>query len=174
MRMVNQQFHLFELKAGRSCQYMEPFCRQSVVRRLFRFWKTRNVKKGGELMGFIWLCDLSRFDVTKTNQSFRLSDSHVSIRFTDQTKFHELPENKGLILMELFRFGDYDHSMLLANTNTDLPDIVGDVEVNVCLSIFVNLAMQLLDKWVIHGVEPQVIAATNINPKLAGGMHVPD
>nr|VDC58899.1 unnamed protein product [Brassica rapa]VDC91538.1 unnamed protein product [Brassica rapa] len=51
--MVNQQFHLFELKAGRSCQYMEPFCRQSVVRRLFGFWKTRNVKKGGELMGFI-------------------------------------------------------------------------------------------------------------------------
>ncbi|CAF2037281.1 unnamed protein product [Brassica rapa] len=92
--MVNQQFHLFELKAGRSCQYMEPFCRQSVVRRLFGFWKTRNVKKGGELMGFI--------------------------------------------------------------------------------CIFVNRAMQLLDKLVIHGVEPRVIAATNINPKLAGGMHVLD
>ncbi|WZZ12533.1 hypothetical protein YC2023_105622 [Brassica napus] len=52
------------------------------------------------------LYDLSGFDVTKTNQSFRLSDSHVSIRFTEQTKFHELPENRGLIPMELFRFGD--------------------------------------------------------------------
>ncbi|KAH0934712.1 hypothetical protein HID58_011829 [Brassica napus] len=84
------------------------------------------------------LYDLSGFDVTKTNQSFRLSDSHVSIRFTEQTQFHELPENRGLIPMELF-------------------------------SIFVNRAMQLLDKLVIHGVEPRVIAATNINPKLAGG-----
>ncbi|KAG5405287.1 hypothetical protein IGI04_011406 [Brassica rapa subsp. trilocularis] len=86
----------------------------------------------------IRLYDLSGFDVTKTNQSFRLSDSHVSIRFTEQTQFHELPENRGLIPMELF-------------------------------SIFVNRAMQLLDKLVIHGVEPRVIAATNINPKLAGG-----
>ncbi|KAH0872430.1 hypothetical protein HID58_069792, partial [Brassica napus] len=38
----------------------------------------------------------------KTNQSFCHSDSPVSIRFTDQAKFHELPENKGLIPMELF------------------------------------------------------------------------
>ncbi|CAN6810938.1 unnamed protein product [Brassica oleracea] len=29
--------------------------------------------------------------------------------------------------MELFRFRDYDHPMLLANTNTDLQDIVGDL-----------------------------------------------
>ncbi|KAH0849572.1 hypothetical protein HID58_096242 [Brassica napus] len=98
------------------------------------------------------LYDLSGFDVTKTNQSFRLSDSHVSIRFTEQTKFHELPENRGLIPMELFRFRD-----------------LRSFNVNVCLSIFVNRAMQLLDKLVIHGVEPRVIAATNINPKLAGG-----
>ncbi|CAF2109943.1 unnamed protein product, partial [Brassica napus] len=28
--------------------------------------------------------------------------------------------------------------------------------------------MQLLDKLVIHGVEPRVISATNINPKLVG------
>ncbi|WZZ80794.1 hypothetical protein YC2023_101366 [Brassica napus] len=34
--------------------------------------------------------------------------------------------------------------------------------------------MQLLDKLVIHGVEPRVISATNINPKLVGGMHGKD
>ncbi|KAF2591018.1 hypothetical protein F2Q70_00040347 [Brassica cretica] len=171
--MANQQFHLFELKAG--------LCRQSVVRRLLRFWKARNLKKGRGLSGFICvqrlntfrnilkqgrLYDLSGFDVTKSNQRFLLSDSHVSIRFTDQTKFHELPENRALIPMELFRFRDYDHSMLLANTNTDLHGRQ--------TFIFDNLAMQLLDKLVIHGVEPRVISATNINPKLVGGMHVPD
>ncbi|CAF2109944.1 BnaC08g20150D [Brassica napus] len=36
-------------------------------------------------------------------------------------------KNMALIPMELFRFRNYDHSMLLANTNTDLQDIVGDV-----------------------------------------------
>ncbi|KAF3497924.1 hypothetical protein DY000_02055319 [Brassica cretica] len=135
--------------------------------RLFWFWKARNVKKGGELMGFIcnkswssyrfynmysfrnkvitcsveWLYDLSGFEVTKTNQSFCLSDSPVSICFTDQTKFHELPESKGLIPMELFR------------------------KAKVCLSVF--------DKW-FHGVEPQVIAATNVNSKLVGGRLFPN
>ena len=34
--MANQQFNLFELKAG--------LCRHSVVRRLFQFWKAQNVK----------------------------------------------------------------------------------------------------------------------------------
>ncbi|KAH0894894.1 hypothetical protein HID58_057323 [Brassica napus] len=136
------QFYLYELKAGR--------CRQSVDRRLFRFWKARNVKKGGEnILKQGRLYDLSGFDVTKTNQSFCLSDSPVSICFTDQAKFHELPENKGLIPMELFRFQDYDNSVLLANTNTDLP-------------------------VVIHGVEPQVIAATNVNSKLVGGRLFPN
>ncbi|KAF3575127.1 hypothetical protein F2Q69_00061207 [Brassica cretica] len=66
-----------------------------------------------------------------------------------------------LIPMELFRFRNYDHSMLLANTNTDLQGRQ--------TFIFDNLAMQLLDKLVIHGVEPRVISATNINPKLVGG-----
>ncbi|CAN7059345.1 unnamed protein product, partial [Brassica oleracea var. botrytis] len=51
--------------------------------------------------------------------------------------------------------------MLLANTNTDLQGRQ--------TFIFENLAMQLLDKLVIHGVEPRVISATNINPKLVGG-----
>ncbi|KAH0891463.1 hypothetical protein HID58_053892 [Brassica napus] len=32
--MANQQFNLFELKAG--------LCRHSVVRRLFQFWKAQN------------------------------------------------------------------------------------------------------------------------------------
>lgn len=40
-----------------------------------------------------WLYDPNVFDAKMRNQSFRLSDSPVSIRFTDLTKFHEFPEN---------------------------------------------------------------------------------
>ncbi|CAN6903206.1 unnamed protein product [Brassica oleracea] len=86
--MANQQFHLFELKAG--------LCRQSVVRRLLRIKATIRILRPAHLLSSM--------------QTF----------------------------------------------------------------IFDNLAMQLLDKLVIHGVEPRVISATNINPKLVGGMHVPD
>ena len=42
-KMVNQLLYFSELKAG--------WCRQSVVTRNFHFWESRNVKKGGELMG---------------------------------------------------------------------------------------------------------------------------
>ncbi|KAF2615665.1 hypothetical protein F2Q70_00012158 [Brassica cretica] len=41
--MVNQLLYFSDLKAG--------WCRQSVVTRNFHFWESRNVKKGGELMG---------------------------------------------------------------------------------------------------------------------------
>ncbi|CAF2054969.1 unnamed protein product, partial [Brassica oleracea] len=68
--------------------------------------------------------------------------------------------------MELFRFRDYDNSVLLANTNTDLPGNPTE------LLIYSFIAQGR--KVVIHSVEPQVIAATNVNPKLVGGRLFPN
>ncbi|CAN7045621.1 unnamed protein product [Brassica rapa subsp. trilocularis] len=43
---------------------------------------------------------------------------------------------------------------------------------NVCYSVFYNLANKLDEKLVLTGYEHKVIVATNINPKLVGGMLV--
>lgn len=82
-----------------------------------------------------------------------------------------------------FRFSDYERLMLLANMNTDLPDIVGEVrdikttyseetsawshrDTTICLSVFDGLSRLLHHKLVTSGVEPLVM---NINLKLVGG-----
>ncbi|CAN7043003.1 unnamed protein product, partial [Brassica rapa subsp. trilocularis] len=77
---------------------------------------------------------LSGFDVTHSDNKFRLSDAPVSIRFTDGTAFDELTNSGKSIPTEMFRFQSYDQLLALANTNRQLPvaqraplpDFVGD------------------------------------------------
>ncbi|KAL0713623.1 hypothetical protein Bca4012_020601 [Brassica carinata] len=66
---------------------------------------------------------LAFFDVTRSSPNFRFADAPVAIRLTEQTRFIELTE-------PMFPYTDADLQVLMAfaNTNRELPDIVGEVK----------------------------------------------
>ncbi|CAN7136078.1 unnamed protein product [Brassica rapa subsp. narinosa] len=97
MNFLDEQCHLYEIHFSK---LRAGGCRQRVATRLLRFWKARNVKKGGKLMGVDlllldrkimnlgynqcpsaqnfqdgWLYNPNVFDAKMINQSLRLSDS---------------------------------------------------------------------------------------------------
>ncbi|CAF2098069.1 unnamed protein product [Brassica rapa] len=138
-----------DLKTGR--------CSSVVEARLLRFWEARNVKRGGELMWMDllmvdinstvmqvtisagrlpqfreMLCagtmfSVSGFDVSRCAQNFRLTDSSLMIRFNESTSFQELTEPGSPLPDEAFRFRTHSELIGLANTNTQLPDIIGEI-----------------------------------------------
>ncbi|KAH0891897.1 hypothetical protein HID58_054326 [Brassica napus] len=59
---------------------------------------------------------VTSFDVTRYNQNFRLSDSSLLIQFSDATA-----------LKKCFRFRNHSEMLGLANTNTQLLDIIGEI-----------------------------------------------
>lgn len=65
---------------------------------------------------------LSCFDVTRSNNNFRLTDALLFIRFNDGTSFENLTDSNKVIPTELFRF-----RRALANTNKQFPDIIGEL-----------------------------------------------
>ncbi|CAF1838362.1 unnamed protein product [Brassica oleracea var. botrytis] len=123
-------------------------CARIVVTRLLRFWEARNAKKGGELMGSSLIqasvpvhrlntfrellregamYELSGFDVSRSNNHFKLFDSVVAIWLNEFTKMVEVPAVANHIPTEMFRFRSVEQLMSLANTNVELPDIIGEV-----------------------------------------------
>lgn len=64
---------------------------------------------------------LTGFEVTRCNQTYRLSDSSLLIRFTDLTSFTKVTEPIIPIPQELFRFRDHGEMLGLANSNDQLP-----------------------------------------------------
>ncbi|KAF3523995.1 hypothetical protein F2Q69_00048761 [Brassica cretica] len=137
------------LKSGR--------CSSVVEARLLRFWEARNVKRGGELMWMDLLMvdvnstmmqvtisagrlpqfremlhartmfSVSGFDVSRCAQNFWLTDSSLMIRFNESTSFQELTEPVSPLPEEAFRFRNQSELIGLANTNTQLPDIIGEI-----------------------------------------------
>ncbi|CAN7019402.1 unnamed protein product, partial [Brassica oleracea var. botrytis] len=154
--------------------------------RLLRFWEARNVKRGGELM---WV-DMLLMDVN----NFKLADSSLMIRFDDSTEFDVLSNPVSPIPAEVFRFRNQTELVCLANTNTQLPDIIGEIvavkstvsdppedknrvmvtvklknDVSVTLSLFDAQAVSFHQKLGGMRGDPKVIVATSINPKMVGG-----
>ncbi|KAF2619876.1 hypothetical protein F2Q68_00039093 [Brassica cretica] len=76
---------------------------------------------------------VSGFDVTHSNLNFKLSDSPVSIRFNDETDFKDLTETNflknisGSTILKTLPVRSHDQLLGLANTNTHLPDITGEL-----------------------------------------------
>ncbi|CAF1758394.1 unnamed protein product [Brassica napus] len=138
-----------DLKTGR--------CSSVVEARLLRFWEAKNVKRGGELMWMDLLMvdvnstmmqvtisagrlpqfrdrllagtmfSLSGFDVSRCAQNFRLTDSSFMIRFSETTLFQLLTEPDSPLPEEAFRFRNQQELIGLANTNTQLPDIICEI-----------------------------------------------
>ncbi|CDY53928.1 BnaCnng25750D [Brassica napus] len=182
---------LANLRAGR--------CSNTAEVRLLRFWEARNStlihgsinssridtfrRRLSE--GSVYF--LSGFDIARSNPKFRLSDSLVSIRFNDETFFETKTDSDKDIPTELFRFRSHEQLLTLANTNRDLPDIIGEVSfvrstityglrgpqrVMMTLRLegmFDDRAVTFQTKFDKHSSEPKVILFTNINPKVVGG-----
>ncbi|CDY46865.1 BnaC01g27690D [Brassica napus] len=207
---------LSDLKPGK--------CSSVVEARLLRFWEARNVKRGGELMWVDMLLmdvnstlmqatinanrlpkfqdrlaagtiySVSGFDVARCAQNFKLADSSLMIRFSDSTEFDVLSDPVSPIPAEGFRFRNQSELVGLANTNTHLPDIIGEIvlvkstvsdppedknrvmvtvklenDVSVTLSLFDAQAVSFHQKLGGMCGDPKVIVATSINPKMVGG-----
>ncbi|KAF3484967.1 hypothetical protein F2Q69_00052070 [Brassica cretica] len=204
-----------DLKSGK--------CSSVVEARLLRFWEARNVKRGGELMWVDMLLidvnstlmqatinanrlpkfrerlaagtmySVSGFDVARCAQNFKLADSSLMIRFDDSTEFDVLSDPVSPIHAEGFRFRNQTELVGLANTNTQLPDIIGEIvavkstvsdppedknrvmvtvklenDLSVTLSLFDAQAVSFHQKLGGMRSDPKVIVATSINPKMVG------
>ncbi|KAH0891212.1 hypothetical protein HID58_053641, partial [Brassica napus] len=147
--MANSYTLLANLRAGR--------CSNTAEVRLLRFWEARNINKGGELMSIEMLLideadtmvqgcvpavhqrkfrerltersvyTLSRFDVTRSNPKFKLTDGPDSILFNEGTDFEKLAATARTIPTEHFRFRPHGQILELANTSRQLPDVIGEV-----------------------------------------------
>ncbi|XP_009130020.2 uncharacterized protein LOC103854808 isoform X1 [Brassica rapa] len=132
-------------------------CSSVVEARLLRYWEARNVKRGWELMWVDMLLvdvnatmmqatisahrvpryqerltagamySMADFDVARCAQNFRLCDSSLMIRFNESTSFDEIDEPVSALPEEAFRFRDQSELIGLANTSTQLPDIIGEI-----------------------------------------------
>ncbi|KAG2267121.1 hypothetical protein Bca52824_074200 [Brassica carinata] len=214
--MAISRVFLSDLKLGK--------CSSVVEARLLRFWEARNVKRGGELMWVDMLLmdvnstlmqatinanrlpkfrerlaagtmySVSGFDVARCAQNFELADSSLMIRFSDSTEFDVLSDPVSPIPAEGFRFRNQTELVGLANTNTQLPDIIGEIvsvkstvtdppedknrvmvtvklenDVSVTLSLFDAQAVSFHQKLGGMRGDPKVIVATSINPKMVRG-----
>ncbi|XP_048627592.1 uncharacterized protein LOC125596554 isoform X2 [Brassica napus] len=127
---------------------------QSVVARLIRFWDSRNINKNGEFMGItILLLDeldsvihgfipanrashyrndlktgsivkLDRFEVARVAHMYKITEHQFLIRFIASTLQTDAP----VIKFDKFMVRHYDHLQVLANTNLELPDVVGEIQ----------------------------------------------
>ncbi|KAL0731241.1 hypothetical protein Bca4012_027335 [Brassica carinata] len=142
--------HFRRSPTGRSHQF--------IVGRLLRFWDSRNVKKQGEFMGItLLLLDeknsvihgfitaarspyyrpflkagsivrVSSFEVAKCTNMYKITDHPFLIRFIPQTTIHEVVDSALIINGEKFMLRKFDPLRSLANTNLELPDVVGKIQ----------------------------------------------
>ncbi|CAN6935385.1 unnamed protein product [Brassica oleracea] len=138
------------LRLGRSAQM--------IVGRLLRFWDSKNIKKQGEFMGITLLflgeknsvihgfipagrapfyrpslragsvVRVSCFEVARCTNMYKITDHPFVIRFIPQTTIAEVIENAPVINVEKFMLRSFDPLQALANTNLELPDVVGKIQ----------------------------------------------
>ncbi|KAH0885114.1 hypothetical protein HID58_061210 [Brassica napus] len=207
---------LSDLQAGHSSSTVEV--------RLLRSWDARTLRRGGERMSVEMLLldsqatmmpasvnvnrlathqtnleagtvySLTGFEVTRCNQDYRLSDSSLLIRFTDSTTFEKITDPAVPIPLESFRFRNYSEMLRLANSNNQLPDLIGkitavkstiteppldknrvsatikmDNDTSVTLTLFDAQAVKIHNQLAQMAVDPRICVATSVNPRMVGG-----
>ncbi|KAH0886296.1 hypothetical protein HID58_062392 [Brassica napus] len=162
---------------------------------------SRNMKRSGELMGIDMifvnaksslmpatvnfnrlptfrrrlkagaLFTISGFDVTRCNQNVRLTDSSLTIRFSDATTFDELTEppiNKKSVHRLSDIVGELtdgnDRVMATLNINNSLGN-----DVSVTMSLFDSQAVSFHNKLEVFQVDPRVVVVNSIH-KIVGGI----
>ncbi|AAD25622.1 Hypothetical protein [Arabidopsis thaliana] len=137
------------LRLGRSTQ--------QVVGRLLRFWDARNIKKDGQFMGIVLLLldekcsvihafipaalashfrqvlregiifNVSGFEVGRCTKIYKITDNPFLLRFLPATTIIEVSDVGPTIESEKFMLRNFDNLQALANTNIELPDVVGQI-----------------------------------------------
>ncbi|CAN6815122.1 unnamed protein product [Brassica oleracea] len=198
------------LRLGRSAQ--------TIVARLIRFWDSRNIHKNGEFMGItILLLDeqdsvihgfipanrasqfrsylkagsivrLDGFEVARVPHMYKITEHQFVIRFIPSTRIVEVLADAPVIRSDKFLV------RLLANTNLELPDVVGEIRsvqgsdlqndaattrivVHLPIEPTVTVNVSLWDEvasafrgLLRDGYKSQsVMRVTSVNPKLFGG-----
>ncbi|CAH8358076.1 unnamed protein product [Eruca vesicaria subsp. sativa] len=204
------------LQIGRSSQF--------VVGRLLRSWDSKNIKKQGEFMGITLLLldekdalihgfipaaqasfyrpslldgsvvKVSRFEVSRSPTTYKITEHPFVIRFLPQTTIDQVLENTHVINEQKFMLRQYDHLQALANTNIELPDVVGQIQLGqgsdlenegvmtrVVLRFMIAPSVVVyLSSWdeaagkfrgiIASGDKTKaVMVVTTVNPKLFGG-----
>ncbi|KAF2616407.1 hypothetical protein F2Q68_00039611 [Brassica cretica] len=123
---------------------------------------------------------LTGFDVARCNPNYRLSDSSLLIRFSDSTYFKEVTDPAVPSPPESFRFRNHSEMLGLANTNNQLPDLIGDItdvkstvtdppQGSMTMSLFDAQAVNIHNQLEKMRGDPRVVVATSVNPKMGGG-----
>ncbi|KAL1220190.1 hypothetical protein V5N11_008210 [Cardamine amara subsp. amara] len=130
---------------------------RAVIVRLIQKWEARNPRRGNILMSLdLLLLDekdnlikasinhrligkfknnlhegsilcIKDFDVGKTYERFKLSDHKYIIYFNHSTTINEVLEYAPEIGKTKFRISNYEKLLSIANTNEELPDVVGRI-----------------------------------------------
>ncbi|XP_024004957.1 uncharacterized protein LOC18030405 [Eutrema salsugineum] len=105
---------------------------QSIIVRLMRLWEAKNYIRNSELMSV----DMLLLDEKETfiqasihHRRLKLFKEMLEegILFTDITEIRSLPDISLPIKKEKFRLCSYEDFLSLANSNIELPDVVGQV-----------------------------------------------
>uniref|UniRef100_A0A0D3CHX4 Replication factor A C-terminal domain-containing protein n=1 Tax=Brassica oleracea var. oleracea TaxID=109376 RepID=A0A0D3CHX4_BRAOL len=183
-----------DLRLGRSAQF--------VVARLLRCWDSRNIKKQGEFLGItlLFLDEQVLFHLF-TIKLFEKDQPFDSINFISSvlvtfffTTSDEVLVNAPIINLQKFMLRKFEHLQALANTNLELPDVVGMIrsvqgsdllDATVMARVVVRFVIEpnvvvYLSLWdeaaatfrghIRSGERAQsVMVVTTVNPKIFGG-----
>uniref|UniRef100_A0A0D3APB3 Replication protein A 70 kDa DNA-binding subunit B/D first OB fold domain-containing protein n=1 Tax=Brassica oleracea var. oleracea TaxID=109376 RepID=A0A0D3APB3_BRAOL len=169
LRLQNSVIHGF-IPSGRSPYYRRLLKAGSVVR-------------------------VSSFEVARCTNMYKITDHPFVIRFIPQTTIDEVVANAPMINVEKFMIRKFDPLQALANTNLELPDVVGQIQsvqgsdltaAGVMSRVVVRLMIEpmvvvYLSLWddaasmfrglISSGDRTQsVMVVTTVNPKIFGGL----
>ncbi|VVB02342.1 unnamed protein product [Arabis nemorensis] len=200
------------------------FSTYPIVGRILRLWETQNIWKNGEIIGLTFLLldekvdvincfinvrrtslykniiqdgliySINRFYVTHSNNKYKLTHTPFSISFTNKTMISQIVGNVPKIPMHKYTMRNYNDLKSLANTNKELPDIVGQIrfvegiELNdpnstrpivlrlrmqrksvVRVALWDNVAASFRKDFGIEKLQRFTILITSINPKIRQG-----
>ncbi|CAN6834156.1 unnamed protein product, partial [Brassica oleracea] len=124
------------------------------------------IKKQGEFMGITLLLLYEK--VLCTNM-YKITEHPFVIRFIPQTTIDEVIENALIINLEKFMLRKFDPFQALANTNLELPVVVGQFQSVQSLDLKdATVTSQVIVRFVIEPAESAMVVTT-VNPKIFGG-----
>ncbi|KAL0709917.1 hypothetical protein Bca4012_016895 [Brassica carinata] len=71
---------------------------------------------------------VAHFEVVKCPYMYKTTEHPYVIRFIDQTTLDPVMDDEPVIQLQKFMVRSYDHLHILANTNLELPDVVGEIK----------------------------------------------
>ncbi|CAN7022230.1 unnamed protein product [Brassica rapa subsp. trilocularis] len=137
---------------------------------------------------------LDRFEVARVAHMYKIAEHQFLIRFIPSTRIVEVQTDAHVIKFDKFMVRRYDHLQVLANTNLELPDVVGEIHsvqgsdlknsaatsrvvvrflvepnVTVYLSLWDEAASTFRGFLKAEDKSHSVMLVTTVNPKLFGG-----